>query len=90
VVAGLHAAAYLPPALRGVAATAARQAFMSGLNHGSLVAAGATAVAALATLAFLPARVRQPASAPPAPAPQPPAHPASPQSASARGGLLAR
>jgi EmrB/QacA subfamily drug resistance transporter len=76
VVAGLHAAAYLPPALRGFAATAARQAFMSGLHNGSLVAAGATAVAALATLAFLPARVRQPASAQPAPAQPVPAQPA--------------
>jgi EmrB/QacA subfamily drug resistance transporter len=68
VVAGLRAAAYLPPGLRGFAADAARQAFMAGLHNGSLVAAGATAVAALATLAFLPARVRQPAPAQPAPA----------------------
>jgi EmrB/QacA subfamily drug resistance transporter len=62
VVAGLRAAAYLPPGLRQTAAAAARQAFVDGLHTGSLVSAGATAVAALATLAFLPARVRQPAA----------------------------
>ena len=85
VTAGLYAAAYLPPGLRGLAAAAARQAFVSGLNHGSLIAAGATAVAALATLAFLPARVRQPASDQPAPAPQPPSGPqAAPQPVAAR------
>jgi EmrB/QacA subfamily drug resistance transporter len=58
VVAGLDVAAHLPPGLRDVAAAAARQAFMDGLRSGSLVAAGATAAAALGTLAFLPARVR--------------------------------
>jgi EmrB/QacA subfamily drug resistance transporter len=89
VVAGLRAAAYLPPGLRGFAADAARQAFMAGLNHGSLVAAGATAVAALATLAFLPARVRQPAPARPgsgqqAPGEQAPGHQAAGQQAPAR------
>ena len=72
VIAGLRAAAYLPPGLRGIAAGAARQAFMAGLHNGSLVAAGATIVAAVATLAFLPARVRQPGTARPASAPQPP------------------
>jgi DHA2 family multidrug resistance protein-like MFS transporter len=60
VVAGLDVAAQLPPGLRDVAAAAARQAFVDGLRAGSLVAAGATAVAALATLVFLPARVREP------------------------------
>ena len=40
-----------------------RQAFISGLHSGSLVAAGATAAAALVTLAFLPARVRPAAAA---------------------------
>jgi hypothetical protein len=84
VVAGLHAAAYLPAALRGVAATAARQAFMSGLHSGSLVAAGATAVAAVATLAFLPARVRQPVPARPVSAPPASAPPALVQPAPAR------
>jgi EmrB/QacA subfamily drug resistance transporter len=71
VVAGLRAAAYLPPGLRGFAADAARQAFVAGLHTGSLVAAGATAVAALATLAFLPARVRLPVAAPPVSEQQP-------------------
>jgi MFS transporter, DHA2 family, multidrug resistance protein len=71
VVAGLRAAAYLPPGLRGFAADAARQAFVAGLHNGSLVAAGATAVAALATLAFLPARVRPPVTAQPASEQQP-------------------
>jgi EmrB/QacA subfamily drug resistance transporter len=59
VVAGLDVAAQLPPGLREVAAAAARQAFVDGLRTGSVVAAAATAAAALATLAFLPARVRQ-------------------------------
>jgi DHA2 family multidrug resistance protein-like MFS transporter len=59
VVAGLDVAAHLPPGLRDVAAAATRQAFIDGLRAGSIVAAGATALAALATLAFLPARVRQ-------------------------------
>jgi DHA2 family multidrug resistance protein-like MFS transporter len=58
VVAGLEVAAQLPPGLREVAAAAARQAFVDGLRTGSIVAAAATAAAALATLAFLPARVR--------------------------------
>jgi DHA2 family multidrug resistance protein-like MFS transporter len=58
VVAGLGVAAHLPPAVREAAAAATRQAFVDGLRTGSLVAAGATALAALATLAFLPARVR--------------------------------
>ena len=85
VTAGLRAAANLPPGLRGIAAGAARQAFMAGLHNGSLVAAGATIVAALATLAFLPARVRQPGTARPAAAPPPPCGPqASPQPAAAR------
>ncbi len=61
VVAGLRVAAKLPPAVRETAASGVRQAFIAGLHSGSLVAAGATAVAAIATLAFLPARVRRPA-----------------------------
>ncbi|HEU5418503.1 MAG TPA: DHA2 family efflux MFS transporter permease subunit [Streptosporangiaceae bacterium] len=56
VVAGLGVAAHLPPGLREAAVGATRQAFMDGLHSGSLVAAAATAAAALATLAFLPAR----------------------------------
>jgi EmrB/QacA subfamily drug resistance transporter len=60
VVAGLTTAAHLPPALQGVAAQAARQAFVDGLSAGSLVAAAGTAAAAAAALAFLPARARAP------------------------------
>ena len=58
VAAGLRVAGHLPGGLRGGAAEAVRQAFINGLHSGSLVAAGATAAAALVTLAFLPARVR--------------------------------
>ncbi len=58
VVAGLHVAGHLPGGLREGAAEAVRQAFINGLHSGSLVAAAATAAAALVTLAFLPARVR--------------------------------
>jgi len=61
IVAGLDVAGHLPPGLREAAAAAARQSFMHGLSAGSLVAAAATGVAALATLAFLPARVTRPA-----------------------------
>ena len=60
VVAGLTTAAHLPPALQGMAAHAARQAFVDGLSAGSLVAAGGTAAAAAAALAFLPARAKAP------------------------------
>ena len=60
VVAGLTVAAHLPPALHGLAAQAARQAFVDGLSAGSLVAAAGTAVAAVAALAFLPARAKAP------------------------------
>ena len=84
VTAGLRAAAYLPPGLRGIAAGAARQAFMAGLHNGSLVAAGATIVAALATLAFLPARVRQPGTVRPASALPPSGPQAAPPPAAAR------
>jgi hypothetical protein len=58
VVAGLTVAGHLPPALEGMAAQAARQAFVDGLSAGSLVAAAGTATAAAAALAFLPARAR--------------------------------
>ena len=67
VVAGLDVAGHLPPGLREAAAAAARQSFIDGLWAGSLVAAGATAVAALATLAFLPARVQPPGAGTPRP-----------------------
>jgi len=62
VVAGMRVAATLPPVMQEAAANGVRQAFVTGLHSGSLVAAGATAVAAIATLAFLPARVRRPAA----------------------------
>ncbi len=60
VVAGLTVAAHLPHALHGPAAQAARQAFVDGLSAGSLVAAAGTAAAAVAALAFLPARAKAP------------------------------
>ncbi|GMA87345.1 hypothetical protein GCM10025868_25950 [Angustibacter aerolatus] len=52
------AAAPGPVAAQGVRAV--QEAFMSGLHAGSFVAAGATAVAAIATLLLLPARHRAP------------------------------
>jgi len=64
IVAGLDVAGHLPPGLREAAAAAARQSFIHGLWAGSLVAAAATGVAALATLAFLPARIQRPANEP--------------------------
>jgi EmrB/QacA subfamily drug resistance transporter len=59
VAAGLAVAGHLAPGLREVAATAAQQAFVTGVHQGSLVAAGATASAALVALIFLPARARK-------------------------------
>jgi EmrB/QacA subfamily drug resistance transporter len=58
VVAGLAVGDQLPAAVRGPAAQAVRDAFMSGLSAGSLVAAAATAAAAVGALALLPARHR--------------------------------
>jgi hypothetical protein len=58
IIAGLTTAAHLPPALQAAAASSVRDAFMSGLHEGSLVAACATFAAALLALAFLPSRVR--------------------------------
>jgi hypothetical protein len=58
VVAGMAVAGHLPAGLRDAAAAAAQQAFVTGLHQGSLVAAGATAAAALVALIFLPARAR--------------------------------
>jgi EmrB/QacA subfamily drug resistance transporter len=60
VVAGLATAAHLAPSLRGAAALVTRQAFVDGLSAGSLAAAGATALAALGALRFLPARASDP------------------------------
>jgi hypothetical protein len=58
VVAGLAVTNQLPAAMREPAASAVRDAFMSGLSAGSLVAAAATGVAAFGALALLPARPR--------------------------------
>jgi EmrB/QacA subfamily drug resistance transporter len=59
VVAGLNVVGQLPASAQAAAGVAVRQAFMDGLQAGSLVAAGATAVAAVAVLIFLPARHRE-------------------------------
>jgi EmrB/QacA subfamily drug resistance transporter len=56
VVAGVVTAAHFPPALQAAAAESVRQAFMTGIHRGSLVAAGATAAATLVALVFVPAR----------------------------------
>ncbi|HXW87642.1 MAG TPA: DHA2 family efflux MFS transporter permease subunit [Streptosporangiaceae bacterium] len=56
VAAGLAVAAHLPAGLRELAMAAVRAAYMAGFHQGSLVAAGATAIAALAAVIFLPAR----------------------------------
>jgi len=53
---GLSLVGALPSTLQGPAGLAVRQAFLDGLSAGSLVAAGATALAAVATLVLLPAR----------------------------------
>jgi EmrB/QacA subfamily drug resistance transporter len=58
VVAGLASVTSLPASAQAPAAAAVRTAFVDGLQAGSLVAAGTTAVAALAVLVFLPARHR--------------------------------
>ncbi len=63
VVAGLAVAGQLPAAARGTATTAVRNAFMDGLQAGSLIAAAATAVAAVGVMIFLPARHRSEDSA---------------------------
>lgn len=70
VVSGVEVAAALPGPLVGPAVSAVREAFMQGLTAGSIVAALACAVAAVAALTFLPASARgsaargEPASAP--------------------------
>jgi EmrB/QacA subfamily drug resistance transporter len=75
VAGGLAVAGHLPAGLSSVAEAAVRNGFMVGLHHGSVVAAGATAAAALAALIFLPARARQaPAAESTAAAPAAPAH----------------
>jgi EmrB/QacA subfamily drug resistance transporter len=67
VVAGLETAGHLPPGLHQVAVHAVQQAFMTGLHQGSVVAAAATAGAALVALFFLPSRARQVLAGPGAP-----------------------
>jgi EmrB/QacA subfamily drug resistance transporter len=64
VAAGLDVAAHLPAGLRAPAFAAVRGAYVAGLHQGSLVAAGATAIAAVAALVFLPARPRPTPDAP--------------------------
>jgi DHA2 family multidrug resistance protein-like MFS transporter len=61
VTAGFQSAALVPPAQAADVANATAQAFVSGLTAGSWVAAGATAIAAVAVLIFLPARHAAPA-----------------------------
>ena len=56
VVAGMATAAHFPPALQGAAAEAVRQAFMTGVHHGSLVTAATAAAAAVVALVLLPSR----------------------------------
>ncbi|HEV3380562.1 MAG TPA: MFS transporter [Trebonia sp.] len=58
IIAGLATTAHFPPALQAAAASAVRNAFMTGVHEGSLVAAAATFAAALVALAFLPSRAR--------------------------------
>jgi hypothetical protein len=58
VIAGLTVTGNLPQSLQAPARAAVSNAFMDGLQAGSLVAAGVTAVAAIAAIAFLPSRHR--------------------------------
>jgi EmrB/QacA subfamily drug resistance transporter len=60
VIAGVVTAAHFPAGLQAEATDAVRQAFVTGVHTGSLVAAIATAAAAVVALAFLPARARFP------------------------------
>jgi EmrB/QacA subfamily drug resistance transporter len=78
VIAGLAVAQQLPPSAQAAGGVAVRAAFLDGLQAGSLVAAAATALAAVAVLIFLPARHRdEPADATAADATTPsPAEPA--------------
>jgi EmrB/QacA subfamily drug resistance transporter len=56
IMAGLISVAHFPPPAQAAAASGVKTAFMTGLHAGSVVAACASAVAALVALAFLPAR----------------------------------
>ena len=62
LVAGLDTVGQLPAAMQAPALSAIRHAFIDGLSAGSLVAAGVTGAAALAALAWLPARDTGPAN----------------------------
>jgi EmrB/QacA subfamily drug resistance transporter len=70
VVGGMKVALGLPGSAAAQAVQVIRQSFMSGVVAGSLVAAGACLVAALAALLFLPARPAMPATEEPIAAPQ--------------------
>jgi len=58
VVAGINVAARFPAPLRDAAESAVREAFVTGLHRGSLVAAGTALAAALVALVFEPARAK--------------------------------
>jgi EmrB/QacA subfamily drug resistance transporter len=58
VTAGFQSAALVPPAEAGQVVAAVSQAFVDGVAAGSWVAAGATGLAAVGVLLFLPARHR--------------------------------
>lgn len=62
LVAGLDTVGQLPTAIQGPALRAIRHAFIDGLSAGSLVAAAVTGAAAIAALAWLPARDNRPAN----------------------------
>jgi hypothetical protein len=64
VIAGMTTAAHFPPALQAAATSGVQDAFITGLHEGSLVAAVATAAAALLALVFLPARAQAARRAP--------------------------
>jgi DHA2 family multidrug resistance protein-like MFS transporter len=59
VMAGLGVAGQLPGPVAGEAADAVRQAFIDGLQAGSLIASGVALVAAIAVAFLLPARHRE-------------------------------
>jgi DHA2 family multidrug resistance protein-like MFS transporter len=59
VAAGLGVVGQLPAAAQAAAGQAVREAFMDGLQAGSLIAAATTGVAAVLVLIYLPARHRE-------------------------------
>jgi hypothetical protein len=66
VAAGLAVVGQLPDSAQAAAGSAVREAFMDGLQAGSLISAAATFAAAIVVLIFLPARHRTEADAEPA------------------------